>query len=84
MNRDTSYPSSLEPRMDIKSTDASKKRGAGKLGSGIHNIALAIMRLEDVQKAVNDKNSFVVPHAQQSGLRLRPFLPEWWPVEPRE
>ncbi|KAL1931922.1 hypothetical protein VTP01DRAFT_8978 [Rhizomucor pusillus] len=84
VNRDTSYPSSLEPRMDIKSTDASKKRGAGKLGSGIHNIALAIMRLEDVQKAVNDKNSFVVPHAQQSGLRLRPFVPEWWPVEPRE
>lgn len=45
--------------------------------SGTHNVGLALMRLEHVQRCVEGEDvGFTV--ANDPSLRLRPFLPEWW------
>lgn len=78
VNRQVDYPNAiLKPQTDIKLVDGSSKRGVGKLGSGIHNIGLALMRLEHVQKFIDGEAvEFGVP--AQENLRIRPFLPDWW------
>ncbi|CDS06598.1 hypothetical protein LRAMOSA09126 [Lichtheimia ramosa] len=69
------WPSPLESQMDVKRADGSSKRSVGKLGSGIHNIGLALMRLEHIKPEVQ----FTVPSANE--MQLQPFIPEWWPKE---
>ncbi|KAI8886704.1 Aminomethyltransferase folate-binding domain-containing protein [Backusella circina FSU 941] len=74
---DRSKQYSLEPQKDIKLVDGSSKRGVGKLCSTVHNIGLALMRLEHVQKCVNGEQvEFCL--GDDSETRFRPFLPEWW------
>lgn len=76
VNRASSFwPSPLESQMDVKRADGSSKRSVGKLGSGIHNIGLALMRLEHIKPEVQ----FTVPSANE--MQLQPFIPEWWPKE---
>lgn len=82
VDREAEYPSQLKPQMDIKLADGSSKRGVGKMCSGIHNIGLALMRLEQVEKFASGEDiAFTVPDAQNDDLRLRPFFPDWWPTE---
>lgn len=78
VNRAFEYPSdTLQPQKDIKLTEGTSKRGVGKMGSGIHNVGLALMRLEHVQKFAQGENvSFAVDNSDT--IRLAPFLPEWW------
>ncbi|KAG1132331.1 hypothetical protein G6F61_000045 [Rhizopus arrhizus] len=78
VNRAFEYPSdTLQPQKDIKLTEGTSKRGVGKMGSGTHNVGLALMRLEHVQKFAQGENvSFAVDNSDT--IRLAPFLPEWW------
>jgi hypothetical protein len=62
---------------DIKPLEEGKKRAVGKFGSGIHNIGLALMRLEAAQA---EGAQFAVDEAG-SDLRIKPFIPSWWPVD---
>ncbi|KAI7866645.1 hypothetical protein BDF14DRAFT_1882423 [Spinellus fusiger] len=65
------------PQTDIKLAGGSSKRSVGKTASSIHNIGLALMRLEHVEAlAQGQPISFQVAH---SSLLVRPFLPDWWP-----
>lgn len=43
--------------------------------SGIHNIGLALMRLEHVQKFAQGEG---VAFTVDNDVYLAPFLPEWW------
>ncbi|KAF7723647.1 Iron-sulfur clusters incorporation protein [Apophysomyces ossiformis] len=71
---------SLEPQMEIKLADGSGKRSVGKLCSGVHNVGLALMRLEYVKKCVAGEDiAFTVPGADN--ICVRPFLPDWWTTE---
>ncbi|KAG2176393.1 hypothetical protein INT43_005627 [Umbelopsis isabellina] len=74
--RDCTMPSLPSVQADIKPIEGSR-RPAGKFGSGIHNIGLALMRLDSAQK---DEAGFIIDEAG-SDLRVKPFIPEWWPVE---
>ncbi|CAO3660425.1 unnamed protein product [Umbelopsis ramanniana] len=76
---DRSYDIQTLPstQADIKPVDEGKKRAVGKFGSGIHNIGLALMRLEAAQA---EGAQFAVDEAG-SDLRIKPFIPSWWPVD---
>lgn len=77
VDRSKTTPSILVPQTDIKLADGSSKRGVGKMCSGVHNIGLALMRLEHVQRCVDGEDvAFTIP--SDPSIRLRPFLPEWW------
>ncbi|TPX58484.1 aminomethyltransferase [Spizellomyces sp. 'palustris'] len=63
--------------------------GVGRVCSGIYNVGLALMRLENVTMNIDgdkprehgdDPASLVTG----TGLKVRPFAPDWWPqaVEP--
>ncbi|KAI9269234.1 hypothetical protein BDA99DRAFT_346160 [Phascolomyces articulosus] len=82
VDREKRYPSDIQPQMDIKLSGSSSKRGVGKTCSGIHNIGLALMRLEQVEKCT--KNNDITFEIPDTNVRVRPFLPEWWPVEKQE
>lgn len=68
----------LVPQTDIKLSASTNKRGVGKMCSGVHNIGLALMRLEHVQRFVDGDKDTEFTTACDESLRLRPFLPEWW------
>lgn len=76
IDRDYTMPSLPSIQADIKPLEGAK-RPAGKFGSGIHNIGLALMRLDSAQK---DNAEFIIDEAG-SDLRIKPFIPEWWPIE---
>ncbi|KAI9495842.1 hypothetical protein BDB00DRAFT_759598 [Zychaea mexicana] len=79
VDRGTTYPNEIQPQMDVKLSNSKSKRGVGKMCSGIHNIGLALMRLEQVEKCVTGQD--IVFEVPETNVRVRPFLPEWWPVE---
>ncbi|KAI8384666.1 uncharacterized protein BYT42DRAFT_563252 [Radiomyces spectabilis] len=80
VDRQIEHSSALIPQLDIKPVDVSSKRGVGKTCSAVHNIGLALMRLEQVEKCNQDGSiAFAVPEA--GNVRVRPFLPEWWTQE---
>ncbi|KAI7869804.1 uncharacterized protein EV154DRAFT_581652, partial [Mucor mucedo] len=80
VNRNQTLPSVLLPQTDIKLVQGVSKRGVGKMASGVHNIGLALMRLEHVQNSLVDNDvAFTVP--EDDSLRIKPFLPEWWAQE---
>ncbi|KAL0084950.1 hypothetical protein J3Q64DRAFT_1699249 [Phycomyces blakesleeanus] len=82
VDRSAIYPVGLEPQVDIKLADGSSKRSVGKLGSGIHNIGMALMRLEHVKKFENTQSKAF--NVAGTDTFVRPFLPTWWPVEEEE
>ncbi|KAI8332125.1 hypothetical protein BC941DRAFT_474536 [Chlamydoabsidia padenii] len=76
VDRQASLSTSYQPQLDIHLADGSSKRGVGKTGSGIHNIGLALMRLEHVEKAMaGEQVGFKV---KNTDLLIRPFIPSWW------
>ncbi|KAG2236202.1 hypothetical protein INT48_003821 [Thamnidium elegans] len=77
VDRSKQFPSVLLPQTDIKLVQGTSKRGVGKMCSGVHNIGLALMRLEHVQKCIDGQDvEFTTP--EDPSIRIRPFLPEWW------
>jgi hypothetical protein len=68
----------LVPQTDIKLAAGVSKRGVGKMCSGVHNIGLALMRLEHVQRCVDGDKDIEFAVASDDSLRLRPFVPDWW------
>ncbi|KAI8076579.1 uncharacterized protein B0P05DRAFT_471735 [Gilbertella persicaria] len=77
VDRHQTFPSGLVPQTDIKLVEGASKRGVGKMCSGIHNIGLALMRLEHVKRcAEGEPVAFTVPGNES--IRIRPFLPDWW------
>jgi len=68
-------PSSSEITMSNR-----KGRSVGSIGTSCHNIALALLKLDIVQN-----NELIVDDGQGEKLRLKPFIPHWWPkVEDEE
>ncbi|KAJ3193342.1 ccr4 associated factor [Entophlyctis luteolus] len=72
----------------IRSRDSTtgeiSKKQAGKFCIGIHNIGLALVRLEHVQRPTTsatsvDYNDLVFDGTDDSNLRLRAFAPDWFP-----
>jgi hypothetical protein len=82
LNVDRNYKIQSLPSIqaDIKPVDGAKKRAIGKFGSGIHNIGLALMRLDEAQQ---EGAQFMVDEAG-SDLRIKAFIPSWWPVDEEE
>ncbi|KAI8074143.1 hypothetical protein BC940DRAFT_339019 [Gongronella butleri] len=79
---DRSMDLSLAPQSDIKPADGSSKRAVGKTGSSVHNVGLALMRLEQVQKCVQGEP--LPLKVNGTDMLVRPFLPSWWPIEQEE
>jgi hypothetical protein len=78
VDRSKEFPSVLIPQTDIKLVEGTSKRGVGKICSGKHNIGLALMRLEHVQRCVDGEENVAFTVPQDESVRIRPFIPEWW------
>ena len=59
---------------------SARGKSAGKYLSGIHNIGLALLRLEQVHRWNTDL-LIKVKTADESELCVRPWVPNWWPEE---
>jgi hypothetical protein len=76
VDRQVQLSPSYQPQLDVNLADGSSKRGVGKTCSGVHNIGLALMRLEHVEKAMaGEPIGFKV---KSTDLLIRPFIPSWW------
>ncbi|CAB5200995.1 uncharacterized protein OCT59_022770 [Rhizophagus irregularis] len=51
-----------------------KGRPVGSIGTSCHNIALALLKLDIIQS-----NDLVVDNGQGEKLRVKAFIPHWWP-----
>lgn len=58
-----------------------RSRSAGKFIGGIHNIGLALLRMEQEEKTHQEENA---PHLAVSvgdhAAQLRAWRPTWWPA----
>ncbi|KAJ3410217.1 Iron-sulfur clusters incorporation protein, partial [Chytridiales sp. JEL 0842] len=62
---------------DVRIQGVTGRKGeAGKYCSGIYNVGLALMRLDHVTTASGHSPTLTVGE----GLRLKPFIPTWWPT----
>ncbi|KAI8801994.1 hypothetical protein BJ742DRAFT_858726 [Cladochytrium replicatum] len=69
--KDPLPPSQSEIRISgAPTTGGRRSNEAGKFCSGINNVGLALMRLDQL-----DSGSLVC----EGGLRAKPFVPSWWP-----
>lgn len=59
-----------------------RSRSAGKLLSSIHNVGLALLRLEQVEETHKGKAVLQVEGTNGHPLRVHASVPEWWPKEP--
>lgn len=65
----------------VEASKPTRSRSAGKFLSGIHNIGLAILRFEHVDKAQNGKAehpNLVTEASDGTLLYLHAFKPSWW------
>ncbi|CAI2165582.1 13649_t:CDS:2 [Funneliformis geosporum] len=51
-----------------------KGRPVGSIGTSYHNVALALLKLDIIQE-----NELTINNGQGENLRLKPFIPHWWP-----
>lgn len=91
-----SFPISTPSSSTSQSTSSPKKpsrgKAAGKFSSGIGNVGLACLRLEQVKRwsdpssSSNIENGLGMSVQTEEGrtLFVRPFLPSWWPKEIEE
>lgn len=75
---DSSAPQLAEPGADIRLVSGERSRSAGRLLGGMHNIALALVRLEHMEKVNAGGASFEVA-AAGGNCALHAFRPHWWP-----
>ncbi|PKI82842.1 ccr4 associated factor [Malassezia vespertilionis] len=63
-----------------KNARPARTRSAGRYLSGIHNLGLGLLRLEQVDKTHEDDRSFLsVQATEDQPLRVTPWTPDWWP-----
>lgn len=55
----------------INNPEKTPTRSIGRMGSSVHNIGLALMRLEHVGMDGLETSS---------GLGIKGFVPDWWPT----
>ena len=65
---------------------SARGKAAGKFTSGIHNVGLGCLRLEQVRRWTEEKGKeggleMSVLSADGQTLMVRPWIPEWWPRE---
>lgn len=82
---DTSFTTTLPSKgSDVRSAPMQDKsargKSAGKYLSGVHNIGLALLRLEQVHRWNKDL-LIKVKAADDTDLNVRPWIPSWWPQE---
>ncbi|UZJ53867.1 hypothetical protein CBS101457_003187 [Exobasidium rhododendri] len=72
---------------DVRSTmigdEGGRGKSTGKYLSGIHNIGLALLRLEQVHRWNSDL-LIKVKNSEKSELSIRPWIPNWWPDEGKQ
>lgn len=67
-----------ETGTDVRLVAGERSRSAGRLLSGMHNISLALLRLEHVERAASGNAMLQVE--TPSGVRsVHAFPPSWWP-----
>lgn len=93
---DTSWEADLPSRgADVRlvgapSSEAPEKptrsRSAGKFLGGVHNVGLALLRLEQVSRSQKGDASpnLLLESSSGSVLHLHAWKPEWWPAAPEE
>lgn len=73
-------------------TKPARGKAAGKFTSGIHNVGLGCLRLEQVQRWYDPQSSVGEPREDglelsvlaadgETTLLVRPWIPAWWPKE---
>jgi folate-binding protein YgfZ len=76
-----------EKGAEVRSTpindEAARGKSTGKYLSGVHNIGLALLRLDQVHRWNKDL-SIKVKTADDKTLSIRPWIPSWWPKEAQE
>lgn len=76
-----------EKGAEVRSTPlndkAARGKSTGKYLSGVHNIGLALLRLDQVHRWNKDL-SIKVKTADDTTLSIRPWIPSWWPKEAQE
>ncbi|WFD34812.1 hypothetical protein MCUN1_001656 [Malassezia cuniculi] len=75
---DTSVSFPAKPGADIRLVGGEHSRSAGRLLGGIHNIALALLRLEHINK-VNAGTAELALETDNGTCPVHAFLPDWWP-----
>lgn len=74
----------------VSGTEGKPARGkaAGKFTSGVYNVGLGCLRLEQVQRWSGGKNAredglemSVTAADGETTLMVRPWIPQWWPKE---
>ncbi|KAJ3112414.1 ccr4 associated factor [Physocladia obscura] len=81
---ETLPPSTTEIRVLNESDGSLSRREVGKFCSGVNNIGLALMRLDHVsspEKPESSSNLVFSPKdgPRTNGLKIRAFLPSWFP-----
>ncbi|KAJ3122318.1 ccr4 associated factor [Nowakowskiella sp. JEL0407] len=71
--------SQSEIRLDSQESQLASSRStrtaSGKFCQGMYNIGLALMRLDQISDSNGKPNVFTT----ENGLKLRAFVPDWWP-----
>ncbi|RIA96450.1 hypothetical protein C1645_733205 [Glomus cerebriforme] len=72
LDRNSNFP--LPPPSSNITVLNRKGRPVGSIGTSYHNIALALLKLDIIQN-----NDLVVDNGQGEKLRVKAFIPNWWP-----
>lgn len=66
------------PQTDIRKMTSrpGKTRSAGRWAGGIHNIGLALLRLEDIR----ERQPLTLTMVDGQDMLLSPYIPSWWPI----
>ncbi|KAK9695322.1 ccr4 associated factor [Basidiobolus ranarum] len=67
-----------QPTQDVVVDGAKNSRNNGKFCGGVHNIGLALVRLETLQKP---DIRFYMKSANDKLLNVYPTIPNWWPKD---
>ncbi|ORX95627.1 Aminomethyltransferase folate-binding domain-containing protein [Basidiobolus meristosporus CBS 931.73] len=67
-----------QPGQDVVIDGAKTSRNNGKFCGGIHNIGLALIRLETVRKP---DIRFIMRASDDKLMNVRPTIPTWWPLD---
>ena len=73
----------MPQKSDASTSQPGKSRSAGKFLNGIHNIGLALLRLEQVDKSNSEAGhpQLVLEALDGSPLYLHAYRPSWWDSE---
>ncbi|SPO28445.1 related to IBA57 - mitochondrial iron-sulfur cluster assembly factor [Ustilago trichophora] len=79
-----------KPTVTESATKPTRGKAAGKFTSGIHNVGLGCLRLEQVQRWTTAQDAkqdglemSILAADGETTLLVRPWIPTWWPKEPQ-